>query len=223
MTRKLLFAAFLVTLALTVIAAHHQLTNAAPNMAPPPKNAPPLEIYAERFQMSASQVASAAQLQASAAYTTPMVGGWYKVTGGNGLQQTIRAIDMISPTEGWAVGDYGLLLHYTNGAWATNTISNPQPYYNFGNLDMLKSVSMVNAGDGWAVGDPCYTWSSFGSCVIDANNVVLRYDGQRWTRFLTVTTNVPSGTGLELMVVQMLSSTEGWAVGNDILHFDGTS
>ena len=36
MARKLLFSAFLLTLALTAVAAHHQLTNAAPNVAPPP-------------------------------------------------------------------------------------------------------------------------------------------------------------------------------------------
>ena len=43
MTRKLLFAAFVFTLTLTVFAAHHPLTNAAPNMAPPPRHAPPIE------------------------------------------------------------------------------------------------------------------------------------------------------------------------------------
>ncbi len=46
MNRKLLFAAFLLALTLTFIAVHHQLTNAASNMAPPPRQAPPLEEYA---------------------------------------------------------------------------------------------------------------------------------------------------------------------------------
>jgi hypothetical protein len=38
MTRKLIFVAFVLAVALTLIAARHQLTNAAPNMAPPPQH-----------------------------------------------------------------------------------------------------------------------------------------------------------------------------------------
>jgi len=38
MARKVLFAAFLLTLALTGVAMNHQLTNAAPNVLPPPKH-----------------------------------------------------------------------------------------------------------------------------------------------------------------------------------------
>jgi hypothetical protein len=44
----------LLTLALTLIGAQHCLTNAAPNMAPPPRDAPPLEVVAANYARKAA-------------------------------------------------------------------------------------------------------------------------------------------------------------------------
>jgi photosystem II stability/assembly factor-like uncharacterized protein len=49
---------------------------------------------------------------------------------------------MVSPTDGWAVGEAGTILHYRDGSWST--VSSP--------IKLLFSVAMISPTDGWAVG-----------------------------------------------------------------------
>ncbi len=129
MTRKLLLVAFLMTLGLTGIALHHQLTNAAPDMAPPPRQAPPLDQYA--------------------AHLDPITPTWHVVAGGSGKDIMLHDIDMVSPAEGWAVGStgpgsYGVLLHYANSVWSR--VSPPTGTY------AINDVEMISPAEGWAAG-----------------------------------------------------------------------
>ncbi len=54
------------------------------------------------------------------------------------------SVAMVSPDEGWAVGDEGVILHYHNGAWGEFQNPTGQTLYN---------VVMVSPDEGWAVGD----------------------------------------------------------------------
>jgi hypothetical protein len=121
-----------------------------------------------------------------------------------GSQTFLRSVSMVSPTEGWAVGQNITsdrptpIFHYSGGVWTP--VSAPATHD-------LSSISMDSPSDGWAVG------------MTD----MLHYDGHTWS-------SVPlPATGPEgLSAVQMLSPSEGWAVGADagtgrpsILHYDG--
>jgi hypothetical protein len=125
MTRKLLFLAFLLTLALTFISVNHQLTNASPNMAPPPRHAPPIE--------GVKKAADAT---------------WQVVAGGGGKDIGLNDVSMVSPTEGWAVGStyssYGVIMHYTNTTWSLVDV--PTGTYS------LRAIEMISLTEGWAVG-----------------------------------------------------------------------
>jgi hypothetical protein len=49
---------------------------------------------------------------------------------------------MVSPTEGWAVGVVGTILHYSDGSWCR--ASSP--------IKLLDSVAMASPTAAWAVG-----------------------------------------------------------------------
>jgi hypothetical protein len=151
----------------------------------------------------------------------------YKPTPHDGL----RAVQMLSPTEGWAVGSSYvapsatgvLILHYHNGQWRRVPVpSNAQLGVPAANLS---SIAMVSADEGWAVGggfsssDSNYVPSAF----------ILHYSGGRWTRYGSLMRDA------ELSAVQMLSPTDGWIGGSSggpdvvanpatslMLHYDGT-
>ncbi len=57
---------------------------------------------------------------------------------------SFHSMAMVSPDEGWAVGDEGVILHYHNGAWGEFQNPTGQALYN---------VVMVSPDEGWAVGD----------------------------------------------------------------------
>jgi hypothetical protein len=126
MTRKLLFVAFLLTLALTIIATSHQLTNAAPDMAPPPQHAPSIALM-----------------------TMPISPTWQVLVGGGGKDTRLLGVSIASPTDGWAVGttgpsSYGVFMHYDGSTWSQSTA--PTGTYN------INAVKMVSPTEGWAVG-----------------------------------------------------------------------
>ncbi|HEY7349691.1 MAG TPA: hypothetical protein VH599_15350 [Ktedonobacterales bacterium] len=141
------------------------------------------------------------------------------------------AIQMLSPTEGWAVGSNTvviqpttiistpLIVHYHDGHWwrvaapgsEQLDVSNPQ----------LSNISMGSPDEGWAVGG--------GSDLQQGRTTtafILHYSGGRWTRYGSPMRNT------RLNQVQMLSPTDGWMVGGSnldlagaetslLLHYDG--
>lgn len=65
--------------------------------------------------------------------------------------RTLNGVDMISPTEAWAVGEAGTIVHTTDGG-STWTIQNS------GTSEPLNAVHFKDALHGWAVGNiPLYT------------------------------------------------------------------
>lgn len=104
----------------------------------------------------------------------------------------LQDIFMVSATDGWAVGldqaSQVALLRYHNGAWQRM----PLPR----GVTPPCRVRMVSSNDGWLTCDP-----------------ILHYDGRAWS---SVGTPSAGQTGL-LRDISMLSSTQGWAVGDDAI------
>lgn len=232
MTRKLLFAAFLLALVLTFVAARHPLTNASPNVAPPPKHAPPLEQTA------------------ALASSGPI---WGVVAGGGGRDQILYDVDMATPTEGMSVGNrhissYGVAMHYTNAAWSRTET----PTGTYG----IHAVSMISPTEAWAaawvscsygcdwgellhytasagwqkVAPPARPggdfWGPFRGVDIAGAvgwmvgdwNYFLRFNGTSWTPV-----DAPS---IDATDVSIVDADEAWAVGNIdpwIAHFSSGS
>lgn len=108
--------------------------------------------------------------------------------------ETLDRIEMVSETEGWALGSSsftGIMYRYENGIWQRETI--PQ-------IGLLTGLSMSSPDSGWAVSN---------------SDQMLQYQRGTW--------NVRPAPVGELYAVDMVSDDEGWAVGNfgNILHFSG--
>jgi len=143
---------------------------------------------------------------------------WTAITpSGVALGQTLYAVDTLSATEGWAVGDGNIfgddtvaaaMLKWDGSIWTSVPSGTPIGA-------RLYSIDMVSSTDGWAVGctDPL---------TLCATPVIVRWNGLAWSQ-VTPPTNIAG-----LYDVFMLSPTDGWAVGNaqggqaTIVHWDGT-
>lgn len=68
----------------------------------------------------------------------------------------LYAVVAVSPTEAWAVGSHGTILHATNGQWSPASSPTGRT---------LRGVAMVSAAEGWAVGD---------------GGTILHYQGGKW-------------------------------------------
>lgn len=115
------------------------------------------------------------------------------------------------PNNGWAVG-YStnpavgpLIYHYTDTGW-TNTPGVPAALV--GSAVRLNSVMFLDSSHGWIAAD---------------NGYILFFDGTIWNPVSTVGT-------YNLTAIQLTSTTDGWAVGQDtatgkpvFLHWDGTA
>jgi photosystem II stability/assembly factor-like uncharacterized protein len=109
-------------------------------------------------------------------------------------QEHYRAIQMVSPDEGWAVGEGGLIMHIKDGKW----VRVPSPVGTF-----LNDIDMVSPDDGWIA-------STLG---------LLRYKDGRWTVW-----DDPATRGMSLFGIDMISASEGWAVGaRGVLRYRGGS
>jgi photosystem II stability/assembly factor-like uncharacterized protein len=101
-----------------------------------------------------------------------------------------NGIYMINNTTGWAIGDYGVIIHTTDGInW--NYQANPDTLNR-----TLNNVFFLNASEGWAVGDS--------GVILHTTN-----GGTLWTIEASgMTTNM-------LTSVQFTSSTNGYVLGNN--------
>jgi hypothetical protein len=98
---------------------------------------------------------------------------------------------MLGPDEGWAVTSRGLIFHYLNGNWEAV----PSPTERD-----LHAIVMPNPDEGWA--------SGYG--------VLLHYQGQRWEE---VPFDNKRFNSYFFDDIEMINSTEGWIVGDTILHY----
>jgi len=97
-------------------------------------------------------------------------------------------VQFIDSLRGWAVGNYGTLLHTTTGGstWYEQE---------FGRTDNLLDISMISSTEGWSVGD---------------NGTILHTidGGDNWDE-------QTSGTFVGLNAVHFVDSMNGWAVGDN--------
>jgi hypothetical protein len=143
-----------------------------------------------------------------------------------GSDTELRDVAMVSPTEGWAVGETRscdtapassptasgpnssptpachsgiLLMHYLHSKWS--------PVHLPFQVGGLSTISALSPTDVWAAG----------------NTIILHYDGHTWQ-------DMPNPEHYILTDMQMLSDTDGWATGSSgggmyepglLLHFDG--
>jgi photosystem II stability/assembly factor-like uncharacterized protein len=115
----------------------------------------------------------------------------------NGMDQACPGcmwqIVMVSPTEGWAVGNDHFILHFHNQQWTWQAIPS-------GSLD---SIAMISPTEGWAVG---------------LEGSILHYFDGVWHR----ETNPATGSGSFFTGIAMVPNGEGWIMGKPMLHrFDG--
>jgi photosystem II stability/assembly factor-like uncharacterized protein len=149
------------------------------------------------------------------------------------ITQELRAVQMLSATDGWASGVNGVILHYSSGVW--QPVSSPTVSDLFG-LDML------NANEGWAVGTvgaiAHYSGGNWAGVdgptrqdlrsvalftptdgwAVGFGGTLLHYNGSAWTA-------VTSTTSANLFTVFALTSTDAWAAGDagTILHYNGNA
>ena len=136
---------------------------------------------------------------------------------------TLRSVFMLSPTEGWAVGDdgtnqpncppatpavwvscgVGIILHYTGGTWTGPVSPGSAP-------NALRSVFMVSSTEGWAVGDL---------------GTIVHYSGGTWTQLpVNLVPTLPE-IDFDFNSVFLNSANDAWAVGTAgvIMHYDGVN
>jgi len=94
-------------------------------------------------------------------------------------------LHMRTSTDGWAVGDHGIILHYDGSTWSP--VSSPT-------TTMLRAVHMLSASEGWAVG---------------INGTLIRYSGGAWTLFTDLRTDPFMFESVDF------TSGRGWMVGGD--------
>ena len=99
---------------------------------------------------------------------------------------------------GWAVGDSGTILHYSNSTDSWTETESPTSA-------QLNDVSVVGANDAWAVGSH---WT------------IIHWNGTDWQN----KTCPKTGYGY-LTAIDMVNATDGWAMGYNgtILHWNGTT
>ncbi len=117
-------------------------------------------------------------------------GGWNLV---QKVQNVLHSVYMVSPIEGWAVGDGGSIYHYYGGAW--NAFASPI-------FTPLESVFMLSPTEGWAVG---------------VGGMIVHYSTGIWSGPVS-----PGTTSNTLFSVFMISSTEGWATGGALSQANAT-
>ena len=141
----------------------------------------------------------------------------------------LNSIYMLSPGEGWAVGDSrpttnttaGLpaIFHYDGSTW--NLVPAPRvpsfpstpSAYNLTSVSFGPPNNPISRNDGWAVGFN----GTIGGSPPSPNALALHWDGITWraqTAGLCVTCGGGTNAG-PLWSVFMISSTDAWAVGQD--------
>ncbi len=97
---------------------------------------------------------------------------------------------------------------------ASNKHVTSTPAITPGSQKSLMTIGMSSATDGWAMGTQIPAGQNGGSS--DDLAYVMHYTAGQW---------VPVSTQIHAWVktIKMLSSTDGWAIGNRVYHYDGVS
>jgi hypothetical protein len=117
---------------------------------------------------------------------------------------------MLSPTTGWAVGDYGTILFWNGAEWAL--VQSPTNVH----LYSVFFPDVSNPNDGWIVG------------ATDGNfPAILHWDGISWVGLGTTSgISWTAGQVGDLYGLSFLTPSDGWAVGDhgtltNIVHWSG--
>lgn len=140
---------------------------------------------------------------------------------------------MLTPDEGWAVGQAGAMAHYQNGQWQVMSPVTEQD---------LRAISLVDAETGWAIGEGLVLryqgglWQEVAApleaislrmlAAMSAEEVWLM-GTQRIDRFDSgVALHYQNGTWQVVDIpmayptaLKLLNEREGWAVGDGIIQF----
>ncbi len=155
-------------------------------------------------------------------------------------------LDMVSDTDGWWILEYAQFMHYDGTAWETIPYSQSADIKEFTALDMVDEhdgwafgyrnnndlVSLQYHGNAWNVVDiEPLAWnplaSVYGVHMLNNNlgwavgagvdaGFALYFDGDTWHE--ATLPQVDSLTD-----VHVISKNDVWAVGSEILHYDGTN
>ncbi|HEY1388163.1 MAG TPA: hypothetical protein VGF38_06425, partial [Ktedonobacterales bacterium] len=109
------------------------------------------------------------------------------------LKAGITAIKMLSPTDGWAIGNR--VYHYNGISW--REVSLPV-------ATQFNAIAAVSPTDIWIAGDGMWSGAP------DGNVTILHYDGSAWTRQATPRLS----DYFSIASLSMVSPNEGWAVGS---------
>jgi hypothetical protein len=139
----------------------------------------------------------------------------------------LNAFAMVSPTEGWAIGDttpaetpnMAVILHYLNGRWSVHDIIHSAG---------LQSISLSSAQDGWAVGSVKSTDANIPGPITP---LLLHYNGAAWSAAQNPRADY-YGAADGIQRVAMFSMHAGWLLlqsglyGRDrplspLLRYDG--
>ena len=137
-------------------------------------------------------------------------GAWSRTTVADPSPQfdALQGVDVVSPTDAWAVGSYGvagfgnhgLIEHWGGSAWVVEDNPSTATHANW-----LMGVAEVDPTDVWAVG--FYIDSS-----ADDHPLMQHFDGADWTDVTPPA--FPNGQGGRLLSISAVPGTdEAWAVG----------
>ena len=137
---------------------------------------------------------------------------WDSIT--NTLPGGIVHLQMLSDTNGWAIGGISLndLLHYDGLSWTVQ----PLPASlgaGTSNAVQMSDLFMLSPTNGWAVGsmNPILSGGQTGASDLPSG-LILHYTGGQWT----VAQTVPNA---ELGHIALASASDGWASGSNITPF----
>lgn len=127
---------------------------------------------------------------------------------------TLTRVQMLSASDGWAVGDFNGtdssgLLHYDGHTWTQQPLPASLNVGGGQNSVHLSGLSMLSASEGWAVGEML---SYTGQATPDSSpplpsGLILHYVQGQWE----VQSLLPDAS---VANISMISSSDGWAVGN---------
>jgi len=161
--------------------------------------------------------------------------GWIKYTP-SPTNKDINAVDFLALDDGWAVGFWGEILHYTAGRWNIN-FTWPTQYFqdvdfstpDFGFAVGYQGTTVRFNGTSWvtnhvpsgtysmfAVGIPVGSTSTAWAC--GEHGELWKWSGGNWTK-------TTLGTTRTLHDIYWSSGTDGWICGDagTVYHYTGTS
>ncbi|HEX8220567.1 MAG TPA: S-layer homology domain-containing protein [Chloroflexia bacterium] len=151
---------------------------------------------------------------------TPACGFFWRsvsVAGSLPSPNLLEDVDMLSVSDGWAVGSQGNSVHIER--WNGSSWNPMPPPAGLLPYSTLHGVSVLSSNDAWAVG------SQGSDSYASAQTLMLHWNGTQWS---VVQSPSPGSSWNALYDVEALAPDDVWAVGvidsgPSIIHWDGTA